>query len=264
MSSQVRYRKPQGPREPGVAGTPAGRPRNLGHTVVQGLQRRIDSGLLRSGDKLPTESEIMAEFGVSRTVVREALSMLQAAGQVVTRHGIGTFVVSPPEVAGGFKVSSEQLATLRDVIDLLELRIALESECASLAAQRRTPEDLQALEVALDMMRRVVHLGEPAVEPDFRFHLEVARATHNAHFVRLMQNLGVTSIPRARLDAVHEAEGTSERQYLLLVIAEHEAIFNAIAAQDADTARATMRLHLANSRDRRRRAAALAQQLGAS
>lgn len=237
------------------------RPRNLAHAIVAALTQRIDQGRLRPGDKLPPEAAVMAEFGVSRTVVREALSMLQASHRVITRHGVGTFVASASAPAGGFRVSTERLATLHDVVALLELRIALESETASLAAQRRRPENLRAMRAALDAMDQAVAAGQPAAEADFQFHLEIARATQNAHFANLTQTLGVGAIPRARLappTGTPEDE-TGEAHYLRLVQAEHEGIFNAIAEGDAETARAMMRLHLANSRDRRRRAAALAE-----
>jgi GntR family transcriptional regulator, transcriptional repressor for pyruvate dehydrogenase complex len=236
-----------------------GRPRNLAHTIVSEMGQRIQAGQLKPGDKLPAEAAIMGEFGVSRTVVREALSMLQASNQVITRHGIGTFVASASHSAPGFRVSSEQLATLHDVIALLELRIALESETASLAAQRRTPDNLRSMRQALDSMNQALSAGEPAVEPDFRFHLEIARATQNAHFANLMQALGATAIPRARLDEVEPVGSGSGEPYLKQVQAEHEGIYNAIAEGDAETARTMMRMHLANSRDRRRRAATLAE-----
>ncbi len=236
-----------------------GRPRNLAHTIVGELGQRIQAGHLRPGDKLPAEAAIMGEFGVSRTVVREALSMLQASNQVITRHGIGTFVASASHSAPGFRISSEHLATLHDVIALLELRIALESEAASLAAQRRTPENLRLMRQPLDAMRQAVAAGEPAVKPDFLFHLEIARATHNNHFANLMQALGATAIPRARLDEAEPLGSASGGSYLKQVQAEHEGIYNAIAEGDAETARTMMRMHLANSRDRRRRAAALAE-----
>ena len=85
----------------------------------------------------------MAEFGVSRTVVREAISKLQASGLVQTRHGIGTFVVGLGDAAP-FRIAPEQFATLRDVIAVLELRIGIETEAASLAAQRRKADNLRA------------------------------------------------------------------------------------------------------------------------
>ena len=88
---------------------------------------------------------------------------------------------------------------------------------------------------------------------DFQFHLEIARATQNAHFADLMATLGVMIIPRSRL-ARPAAVEADRGPYLRRVNAEHESIFDAIASQDPDAARAAMRTHLANSRERRRRA----------
>ncbi len=228
------------------------RPRNLAHALVESLGDRIRDGRLAQGLKLPTEAAIMAEYGVSRTVVREALSKLQAAGQVRTRHGIGTFVVGAGETAP-FRIAPDQLATLQDVIAMLELRIGLETEAASLAAQRRSQADLHEMRAALDEFAAAVQAGRDAVAADFRFHLEIARATHNPHFAELMATLGAPMIPRARLDA--PVPLTDERrEYLRRVNGEHESILDAISSQDGDAARAAMRTHLANSRERRRRA----------
>jgi DNA-binding FadR family transcriptional regulator len=263
------------------------RPRSMALALADELAARIRDGRLVAGLKLPTEAGLMAEHGVSRTVVREALSQLQAAGLVRTRHGIGTFVLGPPteEV---FRVDRQQLETLREVIALLELRISVETEAAALAAQRRTGEDLRAMRSALDDFARALDEGRDAVEADFRFHAGVARATHNPHFVALLSTMGPRIIPRARLhrevpdlpagpagtgaagqrpaqparaegvDAVMAVEA-ARLAYLRRVHAEHESIHDAIAAGDAEAARAAMRTHLVNSRERRRRAAAQAQ-----
>jgi GntR family transcriptional repressor for pyruvate dehydrogenase complex len=222
------------------------RPRTLALGLVDALSDRIRDGRLGAGVKLPTEAAIMAEFGVSRTVVREAISKLQAAGMVTTRHGVGTFVVGLGDAAA-FRIGPEQLATLRDVIAVLELRIGLETEAASLAAVRRTAQNLAGMRAALDAFRAAVEARRDAVDHDFQFHLEIARATQNPHFAELMGSLGTTIIPRARLDG--EAPMSDERRdYLRRVNGEHESIYDAIAAQDADAARAAMRTHLANSR----------------
>ncbi len=249
------------------------RPRSLALELVEALGDRIRDGRLTPGDKLPTEAEFMAEFGVSRTVVREAISKLQASGLVSTRHGIGTFVVGLGDAAP-FKLAPEQFATLRDVIAVLELRIGIETEAASLAAQRRNADNLRQMRSALDAVAAAVEDGRDAVGPDFQFHLEIARATQNAHFAELVASLGTMIIPRARLGgaagtspperakgesrrAQPEGPATSDAQrlYLRRVNAEHESIFDAIRNQDSDAARAAMRTHLANSRERRRRAA---------
>jgi DNA-binding FadR family transcriptional regulator len=90
----------------------------------------------------------MDRFGVSRTVVREAISKLQAAGLVETRHGIGTFVLTQTDTPS-FRVNQNQLRTLHDVIALLELRISIETEAAAVAAARRTESNLRVMQDAM-------------------------------------------------------------------------------------------------------------------
>lgn len=226
------------------------KPRNLAQALVDELTARVRSGQLQPGDKLPTEAEIMREFSVSRTVVREAISRLQAAGHAHTRHGVGTFV---NEASAGtpFRITADQLETLHDVIAMLELRIGLEAEGASLAALRHTDENLVAMRTALDAFWQAIQAGEDAVAADFQFHLEIARATQNVHFAAMLGALGSTVIPRARL--THDLPGEPRPSaYLQRVQAEHEAILAAITCRDAEAARTAMRIHLANSRERRR------------
>ncbi|QPF76481.1 FadR family transcriptional regulator [Roseateles sp. DAIF2] len=225
--------------------------------LVEALSERIRSGALATGDRLPTEAAIMAEFEVSRTVVREAISKLQAAGLVETRHGIGSFVRGLGE-GEAFRVGPQQLATLNDVVALLELRIGVETEAAALAAQRRSAAQLALMHEALAAFDAAAEAGRDAVAADFQFHLEIARATGNAHFEQLMGTLGAPSIPRARLPGLEQVDPAERLAYLKRVNAEHRDILDAIAAQDAEAARAAMRTHLANSRERRRRAAAAA------
>lgn len=233
------------------------RPRSLALDVVDKLVVRIHTGLLPAGAKLPTEAEIMEEYGVSRTVVREALSKLQASGQVVTRQGIGTFVIGVGS-AMPFHIDSQQLETLHDVIAVLELRIGLETEAAGLAARRRTNENLQAMQEALTAFSAALDEGRDAIGSDYQFHLEIARATQNPHYVGMMGALGMSSIPRSRLDPASPAQPDDAERiaYLRYVNHEHETIYDAIANQDSDAARAAMRTHIGNSRERRRKAAA--------
>jgi GntR family transcriptional repressor for pyruvate dehydrogenase complex len=235
---------------------PRRRARSLALELVDALSARIRDQRYPAGSQLPTESAIVAEFGVSRTVVREAISKLQAAGLVQTRHGIGTFVVGNGE-ATPFRVSPQELATLQDVIAVLELRIAVESEAAALAAQRRDDDHLRAMRAALAAFAAAVDEGRDAVGPDFEFHLEIARATRNPRFADLIGALGIGAIPRARLAGTVE-RSDEQKAYLQRVNVEHESILDAIAARDAEAARAAMRTHLTNSRERRRRLAAAA------
>lgn len=231
---------------------PPRRPRNLASGLVEAFGLRISGGQLQVGQRLPTEADVMAEFGVSRTVVREALSKLQAAGLVETRHGIGTFVLGLGERAG-LRLAPEQMATLREVIAVLDLRIGLEAEAASLAALRRSDDNLRQMRASLLAFTAAIASNTDAVGADFQLHLEIARATQNQHFLDLMTDLGALLIPRKRIDTAGLA-GEDRRDYLRRVHAEHESIVNAIANQDSEAARAAMRTHLSNSRERLRRA----------
>jgi GntR family transcriptional regulator, transcriptional repressor for pyruvate dehydrogenase complex len=229
------------------------RSRSLAHELVEGIGAQIQGQALRPGDKLPTESAIMQAYGVSRTVVREALSRLQAGGLVETRHGIGTFVLEPRS-GQGFGIDAADIATAVDVMAVLELRISLETESAGLAAQRRSDEQLQEMRAALDAFEaNVVGGAGDAVSPDFRFHLAIANATGNRYFADIMSHLGSTLIPRTRINSPRVAQEDLQ-QYLRRVNREHEEIYQAIARRDPESARAAMRIHLTNSRERLRRA----------
>jgi DNA-binding FadR family transcriptional regulator len=236
------------------------RSRSLAHELVDGIGGQIQSNVLKAGDKLPTESEIMQTYGVSRTVVREALSKLQAAGLVETHHGVGTFVLEGRSDTA-FRIHPAELATAVDVLAVLELRISLETESAGLAAVRRTDEQLAEMRRALDAFEANVERAGDTVSPDFRFHLQIALATGNRYFADIMSHLGATVLPRTRIDSSRLAR-ESVGPYLRRVNREHEEIYAAIARGDAESARAAMRLHLTNSRERLRRAQEAATQQG--
>lgn len=206
---------------------------------------------MRPGEKLPTESEIVRERGVSRTVVREAISRLQAAGLVETRHGIGSFVLAPASAPRGtLRIDAATLGSVRDIIAMLELRIALETEAASLAALRRSDAQLDEMRAALDEFQAAIEGHQRAgVGADIRFHLSIALATGNKHFADFMLHLGEAIIPRARINTAKLA-GDDFAQYLYRINREHEDIYNAIRRRDPDAARAAMRTHLSNSRER--------------
>jgi GntR family transcriptional repressor for pyruvate dehydrogenase complex len=225
---------------------------------VEDLGEKIRNQSLRPGDKLPTESAIMQAYGVSRTVVREALSKLQAGGLVETLHGVGTFVLQP-RASGVFRLDPGEIAASVDVLAVLELRISLETESAGLAASRRTDEQLVAMRQALDDFEKNVAVAGDTVGPDFRFHLQIAQSTGNPYFADIMRHLGTTLIPRTRISAIRNHEGGGA-PYLSRVNREHEEIYAAIARRDPESARAAMRIHLTNSRERLRMAQEAAQQ----
>ena len=227
------------------------RSRKLAHALVDTISERIRSCAIRPGDKLPPESEIMAEHGVSRTVAREAITSLQAAGLIETRHGIGSFVRAVP-TGLEFRIDANAILTVRDILAMLELRISLETEAAALAAARRSDADLDEMHQALEAFRANLACGEDTVKPDFRFHSQIAYSTGNRYFADIMSHLGTNTIPRTRVDAVQDS--ARQTQYLSLVNDQHTSIYEAILRRDPEGARAAMRAHLTSSRERLRRA----------
>jgi len=230
---------------------PAKKHRNLAQGVVAYVNEQTRQGTLKVGDKLPTESAFMELLGVSRTVVREAISHLQAAGLVETRHGIGTFVCAPPRTGVVLGLDPATVITVHDLLAILELRISIETEAAGLASSRRTPEQLAELRAALDTFIATARAGQETVAADIRFHMLIAQFSGNRYFHDILDHLGTNLIPRARIDPVRLTEDDPVR-YLARMANEHEDIYHAIARGEPETARAAMRTHLSNSRERLR------------
>ncbi|MDQ0741372.1 FadR/GntR family transcriptional regulator [Pseudomonas sp. W4I3] len=230
-----------------IENAPAVRKRstNLAQGVVDALTQCILLGQLKPGEKLPSESTIVLEHGVSRTVVREAISKLQASGLVETRHGIGTFVLAQ-HPQQGLRLHVDTVASVRN---MLELRLGLEVQAVALAALRRTDAQLAHMRQALDDYQASLASNDSCVEEDKRFHQLIAEATGNTFFSEIMQHLGTAMIPRTLVVGA-ERGGADFAKLGQLANLEHEAIFNAIKRQDPDAARAAMVLHLTNSRDR--------------
>jgi DNA-binding FadR family transcriptional regulator len=236
-------------------GGPLPRPRparNLTTSVIRALSARIERAELKPGDRLPTERELMEAFGVSRTVVREAISSLRAEGLVITRQGKGAFLARDAARAA-FRIDEADLVTLQDVVRVMEVRIGLEAETAALAAARRTDAHIAQMRVALEEIEAALGSTEKSAGADLRFHLGVAEATGNGYFVDLLRQLGPLLIPRARIDTFRSDEA-GRRAYLRRVNQEHARVLEAIVRGDAEAARAAMRAHLVHGRERIRAA----------
>lgn len=218
----------------------------LAQGVVDGLKERVLAGDLVPGAKLPSESALVEAYGVSRTVVREAVSRLQAEGLAETFQGRGSFVLAVPEPST-FSLESSAIRTHHDVLAMVDFRLGVESEAAALAADRATPERVDDIENALADFGASGHEG--AVEADFAFHRAVAAATDNRFYVDLLDSLGpmMIMLPRTQLGEEHSM---TDAQHVDRVLREHEQVSAAIRASDAATARAAMRVHLGNTRRR--------------
>ena len=232
-------------------------PRRLSLTeqVTHDLMGRINQGELRPGDQLPTERELMQRYHVSRTVVREAISSLRAAGRLATRQGRGAFVLDPASQPVSYRLEHSEVGAAEDALKLMEIRIALESEAASLAAQRRDEAGLEALErIAMDF-EASVESPEQSAAHDQAFHLQIADLSGNSYFRTLLTGLSPHLLPRVRID-LFKGDGAAKVAYARTLQVEHAHILDAIRRGDVEGARGAMRLHLTNSRERLRSALA--------
>jgi DNA-binding FadR family transcriptional regulator len=153
--------------------------------------------------------------------------------------------------AGKGRIEVSSVDGFSGMLDLLELRTSIESDAAALAAARRTDEHLREMRKALnDFELHLTELGE-TVTPDFRFHLAIAQATGNRCFSELMVQLGTAVIPRTRVSSSW-LDVEQRAPHLLKVNQEHQDIYAAIERRDPEAARAAMRIHLTNSRERQR------------
>ena len=233
---------------------PVAAPRNLTHAIAERIAAEIDSGNMPPGARLPTEQEMVAAMGVSRTVVREAVAALRAEGLVVTRQGAGAFVAADIE-RRPFRLALDGLPSMAEVLDVMELRASVEVEAAALAASRGSVKARRAVARALAAIDAALARGDAAIEEDFAFHRAIAAATGNPQFPHFLEYLGRFIIPRQSIRvAAHRPEG--QRAYLETFQREHAAISAAIGAGDGVAAREAMRRHLGNSQVRYRRLAA--------
>jgi DNA-binding FadR family transcriptional regulator len=237
--------KPVAKTAPAAPASPLRKPAKLADSVYEEILGHIGSGRYPEGKRLPSEAHLAQSYGVSRPVVREALSRLRADGVVVSRHGSGSYVQQRP-AAELFKLAP--LGSLADLMRGFEVRIALEGEAAALAAGRRSDADLAEMQAALDELERAIAAGEVGVEADVRFHNAIARATANRLFESAMQALAVQTFHGMRVARNLSLRASVER--MRLVQGEHKRVFEAIRDQEPAVARDAMRGHIENARTR--------------
>lgn len=217
----------------------------LGDKLYGLILEKILSGELRVGDRLPSEHEISRMHDISRPVVREALLRLRADGLITAHQGRGTFVTHQPEVR---MKTFDDAHNVAFYLRAQELRAVLEGDAARLAALRRSRAQLKAIESAHHTFNALVQKKEATAEADLAFHMSIAHASGNELYVSVLESIlePVQGFMRLALNLTRT--GTQQRS--LLVMAEHEAIVQAIAKQDAEQARVAMLYHLGQARGR--------------
>jgi DNA-binding FadR family transcriptional regulator len=221
--------------------------RNLSEQVAQRIGEKVLNGSYAPGETLPDEPSLTVLFGVSRTVIREAVKMLVSKGMLEVRPRTGTRVTLPEnwQLLDRDVLHWHQSIQVEDhrLTQLMELRQSIEPDAAMYAASRRTPEDVAALRRALDMMAASVDKNSEYVVADAHFHSAVLRSAHNQYldalesaiFAGLLLSIRVTN-PNAKQNATS--------------VPLHTNIADAIIAQDPSAAYSAMKLHLADASQR--------------
>ncbi|EXI78729.1 MAG: L-lactate utilization operon repressor [Candidatus Accumulibacter appositus] len=208
------------------------RPR-LSEEVSIALEGRIARGEIKPGEQLPVEKALAETFGVSRAVIREAVARLKADGRVETRQGAGAFVALVPKSLN-FRFWQGDGPAQVELREIFELRAMVESSIAELAARRRLPADITAIECFLHAMDDALASGSDGSEADDDFHLAIAAATHNSYTHRLLEFLGRHFSESRRLAWTMPGRNGALPQEAQ---AEHRLIFAAVAAGDPARAR---------------------------
>lgn len=228
----------------------------LADQLTKRLTELITTQGLKSGDELPSEGALSARFGVSRAVTREALRVLQERGIVAITNGkratVRPLTSEPLRNFFGWAVSFER----QSLVELLEVRRGLEMQSATLAAQRRTAEDVAGLRHTLARLAAVVHDATAYTGLDATLHQQIAAAARNEMLQHLIASLHepfmqqlVASLQGPGTEAPpRERDHGPDRLWLQALNSEHEQIVDAIARGDAGAATATIAAHLESAR----------------
>jgi GntR family transcriptional repressor for pyruvate dehydrogenase complex len=217
---------------------------SLVEVVAKRIRGDIKSGTYAIGDKLPTERDLSEKYGVSRPIVREAIGALKRDGLVATRQGLGAFVIETKEIA--FRLAGLDLTDAIDIGNVIELLMAVESAATALAAERRSAQQLDAIERQLHSIQQAFDNGESGIEEDLAFHREIVDASGNPRFREMSDFLEA----HVR-NFIRKARASSLRNALLAdVQREHVAIFNAIASGRPQEARKAAEDHLRGAANR--------------
>lgn len=216
----------------------------LADRVYNTLYGRIANGDYAADARLPAETALSQDLGVSRPVLRAALERLREQGLIESRQGAGNFVRARKRSQIGFG----RIETIADIQRCYEFRLSIEPQAAYLAAERRDPAALGELDQAFELMRAATGSMQHREDADFAFHLAVANAANNHYF-------------GATLRALHEHINVGMKMHgqsllrdgaesLNRVLAEHDRIKAAISDGDPETAQREMREHILHSRNR--------------
>ena len=206
--------------------------------IIRQIRGLITSGQLSPGDKLPSERKLSDVFGVGRTNVRDAIKKLEFYGILKTVPQSGTVVAGLGITALEGLITDVLKLEKSDFASLVETRVVLETQSARLAAERRTQEDIDAIQKALEAYERKVKNGELAVEEDLMFHLKISEASKNS----VLNSLMLIITPDI-VNSFLELKVCNDIRFVTAAD-EHRQIVEHIIAQDGEAASRAMQDHL--------------------
>ncbi len=205
--------------------------------IVQQFHALIRQGMLKHGDRLPSERELSEQFKVSRSSVREAIRSLELQGLVVSKRGSGTFINTEDLEATLDLVAANLNVGEAALQDVFEMRHLMEPHIAALAAQRATPDEVEAMREILEEQQRQIDFGETGVESDTAFHFALASATHNSALIKVVS--AVEDILQLSRDRSLQEPGRPQRS-----LASHCQILQMVEMGDVNGAQQAMDHHL--------------------
>ncbi|AVF33776.1 GntR family transcriptional regulator [Rahnella sikkimica] len=206
------------------------------------LRRDIHAGKYAPGDRLPPERDIAESYSVSRSVVREALIMLELEKVVEVRKGSGVYVLHQPDV-----LPTEDADRGYGPFELLQARQLLESEVAAFAAMQATKTDILQMRDAIEAQKSCIARGVSDDVEDQRFHALLAQASQNSVLVKLVDDLWQIRQRSAMWEGIHQHVG--DKNYSQIWLLDHQAILQAVLRRDAKAAKQAMWQHLENVKD---------------
>ncbi|MEY9973573.1 GntR family transcriptional repressor for pyruvate dehydrogenase complex [Lysinibacillus sp. RC46] len=221
--------------------------KSISNQVLEEILEMIKNDELSVGSLMPSEHDLVTHFGVSRAPIREALKVLEVSGIISSKQG-GRSRINSINLSDMLAPIRFEVISLEEILDLLEFRIHIESSAASLAAERRTEEELEALKEAVQQFEEVYKCDyDTGQQIDFAFHKLIMQASHNQFFIDTQNNLSELYIKALQFSLSKNLGLEKKRNE---VLEEHRKIVEAIERKDARAASSAMILHLTNARNK--------------
>ncbi|WP_047152483.1 FadR/GntR family transcriptional regulator [Aneurinibacillus tyrosinisolvens] len=220
--------------------------KRLFEEIIVAIEKYIREEKIQPGERLPSENELAALFNVSKTAVREAMSVLNANGVIETRSGAGIFLKDTIE-----ETVSQRLVTSlikkSELQEILEFRRGLEIEAAALAAMRATPQDIKRIVHNHEVLIEANKAGEFGIKEDYMFHYSIIIASHNNVYRNVFKAVSYKVEKGIR---VSKMQSISLPNRFAQAYEEHEEIIEAISLRNPEQASAAMRAHLTKNEEK--------------